>query len=395
MLPKPRRVPARWLLAAVGALACAGALSFSAWSHTPNWSNADSLFYQAMSLEVEGESAQAARTRVFDNLLARPAILQEPSVDQPAWQVFEGQFFRRRWLVPTLAAVARPIAGERALPDIAIIGYLLFGVALCLLLASRFPVVMSLGAVALCLALGPTRDWGTRPMTDSWGLALTVGAILSALVVLSRGNKWLPLWIAMMLALSFTRDLALIPLGGLAWLMWRDHDPARRRSALILAATGIVVTIPAYLLFGASLRLSLASIVSGFEIPTPTHSTWSYVAAHYPHLIGGTLKTDLKYAVSHPVVGLTLGVGLVALFALPAKRDALVFVARGATLGWLIVFAIDPVYTGFRYELMLLPGAAVGLCLLVAQLSRWHTHRRSARTKSDPAIDQTLSDLVV
>jgi len=382
-IDKPPRTTTRWLFVALGALSCALALSLSAWSHMPNWSNADSLFYQAMSLEVDGVSAHTARTRVFDGTLARPAIIQEPSVAEPRWQAFESQFFRRRWLVPALAAAIRPLAGERSLPDVAIFGYLLFGVALSLLLASRFAVALSLGAVALCLALEPTRDWALRPMTDSWGLVLLTAAISSALVVLARGRKWLALWIAIMLALSFTRDLAIIPLAGLVGLMLADRDQTRRRSALILALTGVLATIPAYLLFGASLRLTLASIIAGFEIPSPAHATWSYVAAHYPSLFFGTVKSDLHYAAFHPVVGLTTAIGLLALFIIPAKQDALILLMRGAAFGWLIVFAIDPVYTGWRYELTLLPSAAVGLCSLLEYVARWYGRQRSVTT---PAI---------
>jgi hypothetical protein len=146
---------ARWCLVAVGALACAGVLSLSAWTEAPNWRNADSLFYQSMSFEIDGMSAQAARARVFDSPLARPAIAQESSVGTLAWQTFESQFSRRRWFVPALTAVVRPIAGLRALPDVAIVGYLVFGVMLSLLLASRFAVVPSLAVTILCLALGP------------------------------------------------------------------------------------------------------------------------------------------------------------------------------------------------------------------------------------------------
>jgi hypothetical protein len=385
-MDKPPRTTTRWIFVALSALACASVLSLSAWSHTPNWSNADSLFYQAMSIEVDGVSAHAARARVFDSMLARPAIIQEPSVAEPSWQAFESQFFRRRWLVPALAATIRPLAGERALPDIAIVGYLLFGMMLCLLLASRFALALSLAVVILCLALGPTRDWGVRPMTDSWGLALSVAAICSALVVLARGHKWLGLWIATMLALSFTRDLALIPLGALVWLMYRDRDLTHRRAALILILTGVLATIPAYLLFGASLRLTLASVIDGFEIPSPAHSTWTYVAKHYPHLFFGTVKADLHYAAYHPLVGLTVGVGLVALFALRANRDTLILLMRGAVLGWLIVFAIDPVYTGFRYELTILAPAAVGLCSLVEHLRKRSTRQQSATPPKLAAI---------
>jgi hypothetical protein len=56
---------------------------------------------------------------------------------------------------------------------------------------------------------------------------------------------------------------------------------------------------------------------------------------------------------------------------------------RGAAFGWLIVFAIDPVYTGFRYELTLLPAVAVGLCSLLEHVGRRYAHQRSA---SAPAI---------
>jgi hypothetical protein len=45
-------------------------LSLSAWRDQPNWSNPDSLFYQSMSLEVGGLSAQRARAEVFHSQLA-------------------------------------------------------------------------------------------------------------------------------------------------------------------------------------------------------------------------------------------------------------------------------------------------------------------------------------
>lgn len=371
----------QWLLLALAALLCGGALSLAAWTNAPNWRNADSLFYQAMSLEVRGASAQAAQREVFHSPLARPAIAQEPSVAKPSWQSFERQFFRRRWLVPALAAAIQPIAGLRALPDVAIVGYLLFGLALCVLLASSYGAMLSLGVTALCLALAPTRDWGLRPMTDSWGLALTVMAIGFALLVCARGYRWLPAWLATMIALSFTRDLALIPLAALAWLALADRDAVMRRRALLTAVGGVIVTLPPYLLFGASLRLTLASIIAGFEIPTPAHATWSYIAAHYPSLIYETIKFDYHYMLSNPTVGLSVVLGLVALFGVPARGKRLVLAMRGAAVGWLVVFALDPVVTGFRYELGLLVPVAVGLCSLVEHLLRLRA-RRGSRTSA-------------
>jgi hypothetical protein len=360
------------LLFALAALLCAAGLSASAWFNAPNWSNADSLFYEAMSLEVAGTSAQAAQREVFDGPLARSAIKQEPSVAEPSWQAFERQFFHRRWLVPALAAAIRPLAGARALSDAAIIGYLLFGAALYLLLASRFAPLPSLATTVLMLALGPMKNWGTRPLTDGWGLALSLAAIGSALLVFTRGPRWLAAWIVTMLALSFTRDLALIPLCAVGWLVFAERGATRLRLGAILGASGVLATLPAYLIFGASLRLTLASVMAGFEIPTPAHSTWTYVANHYPHLFLQTVKADLHYMLFHPVLGLAVGIGLIALFALPARRGALWLAMRGATLGWLLVFALDPVYTGFRYELGLLAPAAVGVCGLVERVAVRH-----------------------
>ncbi len=382
----------RILLLALVALLCAAGLSASAWFDAPNWRNADSLFYEAMSLEVGGTSAHAARREVFESALSRPAIVREPSVAKPGWETFEGQFFRRRWLVPTLAAVIRRPAGTRALPDAAIVGYLLFGTMLCLLLASQFGALPSLASTVLVLALGPTHDWGTRPLTDSWGLALSVAAIGSALLVLGEGQeqelgherergrrRWLAAWVATMLALSFTRDLALIPLCAVGWLLCADRDATRLRIGCVLCASGVLVTLPAYLIFGSSLRMTLASVMAGFEVPTPAHSTWSYVASHYPHLFFETVKTDLHYMLLQPVVGLTVGIGLIALFALPARRSALWLAMRGAALGWLLVFALDPAYTGFRYELGLLAPAAVGVCALLEYLGEGLSSPRSPR----------------
>jgi hypothetical protein len=321
-----------------------------------------------MSLEVAGTSAHVAQREVFSSALARSAIIQEPSVAQPRWQAFERQFFRRRWLVPALASAIRPLAGVRALPDAATVGYLLFGLVLCLLLASRFPTLPSLAITVLILALGPMHDWGTRPMTDSWGLVLSLAAIGFALLTLARGRGWIAAWVVTMLTLSFTRDLALIPLCAVAWVALAGRDAARLRRAAILGVSGVLATLPSYLIFGSSLRLTLASIMAGFKIPSPAHSTWTYVARHYPHLFLGTVKADLHYMLFHPVVGLSVAIGLIALIALPARHGALWLAMRGAALGWLLVFALDPVYTGFRYELGLLTPAAVGLCALVEYL---------------------------
>lgn len=371
--PRARRrslPPRRMLIAAGVALLCAGVISVTDWTHSPNWSNADSLFYQAMSMEVSGTTAQAARDRVFDSSLSRPAIVQQPNVANAHWRNFEAQFFRRRWVVPALAAAIRPDAGQRALPDVAIVGYLAFAAVLAALLASRFGLVATLPAAVLCLDLGPVRDWATRPMTDSWGLVFAVGAVLAALLVLRRGKPWLLAWVTTMAALSFTRDLALAPLAAVLWLGFRQPDRESRRTALIMIVSGAIVTLPAYVMFGAPLRLTLASVIDNFRDPPPAQATWSYVAHHYLSFTATTIKADVSYAIHHPFVGLTLVAGLIPLFLLKSRRDPLILMMRGWALGWPILFLVNPVYSGFRYEIAILPAAAVGICMLSEDLAR-------------------------
>jgi hypothetical protein len=371
--PRARRrsLPLRRMLIAAGvALLCAGVISVTDWTHSPNWSNADSLFYQAMSMEVSGTTAQAARDRVFDSSLSRPAIVQQPNVANAHWRNFEAQFFRRRWVVPALAAAIRPDAGQRALPDVAIVGYLAFAAVLAALLASRFGLVATLPAAVLCLDLGPVRDWATRPMTDSWGLVFAVGAVLAALLVLRRGKPWLLAWVTTMAALSFTRDLALAPLAAVLWLGFRQPDRESRRTALIMIVSGAIVTLPAYVMFGAPLRLTLASVIDNFRDPPPAQATWSYVAHHYLSFTATTIKADVSYAIHHPFVGLTLVAGLIPLFLLKSRRDPLILMMRGWALGWPILFLVNPVYSGFRYEIAILPAAAVGICMLSEDLAR-------------------------
>lgn len=90
-----------------------------------------------------------------------------------------------------------------------------------------------------------------------------------------------------------------------------------------------------------------------------------------------TIKADVGYAVHHPLVGLTLVAGLIPLFLLSSRRDPLILMMRGWALGWPILFLVNPVYSGFRYEIAILPAAAVGLCMLIEHLAERLGRRRA------------------
>ena len=93
------------------------------------------------------------------------------------------------------------------------------------------------------------------------------------------------------------------------------------------------------------------------------------MAHHYVSFTLTTIKADVSFAIHHPFVGLTLVAGLIPLFLIRSRRDPLVLMLRGWALGWPILFLVNPVYSGFRYEIAILPAAAVGLCMLIEYLA--------------------------
>ncbi len=59
---------------------------------------------------------------------------------------------------------------------------------------------------------------------------------------------------------------------------------------------------------------------------------------------------------------------MAAVVVLRFGDDRLTMMLRGWILGWSILFLLDPVYTGLRYEIALVPPAAAGLCVLIERL---------------------------
>jgi hypothetical protein len=129
--------------------------------------NSDGLFYEVQRLQVEGDSEAEATRIVFDGAIARQtaAIEDEPAhprVLDPAWVEYSKRFYRRRWLVPALAAGLAPVVGEhpgRALRVASLIGYVLVAPVLFLLLRRRFPPTLS-ALLALACTLAPRSTSG-------------------------------------------------------------------------------------------------------------------------------------------------------------------------------------------------------------------------------------------
>lgn len=341
----------------------------------------DALFYEAQKLEVEGRDARDARREVFfasevaRSIKARDRARApgERRISDPVWVEYSSRIYRRRWTVPIAAAALDPFTGQRSLQLVSMLGYVAFAPLIFLLCRRRFPPWLSGLVTLLCLLLPPLRDQSARPLTDTWGLALLVCALLCATLVLDRSVRWLVPWALSLLASSFTRDVAVVVVLGAGWVALRERSAA----AIALAGTGLLALIPAAVVGGVPLSETLAYVLNGFRVPSDT--SWAFIAHRYPSAIANLIRTDLLYPREFsfpPLValvalgGLVAVAGTVALFRLPAKGDCYVILHRAAMVAGVATVLVTVNYTQWRLELVLLPMSAIGVARGVEWLHR-------------------------
>jgi hypothetical protein len=328
----------------------------------------DGLFYQARVYEIQGQSERAALHREFSSQAAIRITEPDNRLGNPNWVNYSAQFYRRRWVVPLLAAAIYPVAHDRSLLYVSIAGYVATGLLLFALLRRRFSDGVSLFVALVCLLLPPVRTFGGYPLTDSWGLALEIGALLAALLALDRGGRWIAVWTLTMLVLSFTRDATVVALVAVAWVALVVHS---RRSAVVLG-TGIAASVPAFALFGAPIVRQLSYVLQGFHPPTVV--SWSYVISHYPAAMWSVIRQDLHYPLSLTFspwwyfVAAVLFAAVVYMFIASPWRDPFFMLSRGALVGAAALLAISVNYTGLRLELVFIPCVAAGLAFSVTRL---------------------------
>jgi hypothetical protein len=356
----------------------------------------DELYYEAQTDELEGETAQAARRDWYTGPEARHAAINEDRpahmvrVLDPAWVEYSAKFYRRRWVVPALAAAVDPVAGRERLRVVSMAGYLLIGPLLFLLLRMRFDVRTSLAVSAACILLPPLVQAGTGRGVDSWGLALELAALLFLVLQLDRGWVWFLPFVLAMAVLAFTRDNTLVPLSASVWLLWRQrHDVQVRLRNVALVAGGLVAALPAPLLFGTPLRDQLAYAIDEFAIPKDT--SWGYILPHYPEAAARTVYYDLRYVTEHAFTPLVtpllvlmlvlLAAALVTLLRRSPGDDPYFTVARGGFVGGLILLIVSVNYQAYRLELVWLPCVAIGAALWLSGVSRWVRTPERPRTR--------------
>ncbi len=346
------------------------------WTAPVNWET-DGLFYQAKTEQILGAGGKEARRDVFGGPLAdyergiEARETDEPKrVSDPAWVEYSAPFYSRRLLLPLLAAALKPVLGLRALEVLSLLGFVLIPALLFWLLRRRLPLGMSAAVAAAVILWPPLRAWSVFPLSDSTGVVLLVAALLCALLTVERGPRWLLPWTLCVGGLALTRDDAFIPvLSALALLAVR-----RDRRSLALAGCGLGAALPALAVHSVSISTGLNYIYANHAVPGDTG--WGAAISGYPANLGHQAGRYLEYALANPlVVAATIG-GVVACFALAPRRDPLTVLIWATFPGYLLLLAVGPAFSGFRYELVLLPLIAFGYGLLGERVRTYVRERR-------------------
>lgn len=354
-----------------------------------HWTDPDGLFLEAQKREIQGEPRYEALRQVFGSDLATAAKQYESNlpprlkrVDNPRWVRYSSRFYRRRWTVPIMAAALDPLFGTRALEEVSLLGWAFLPPVLYLLLRRRFSAGPAVFASVFCTLLPPLIVLAAGPGVDTWGLTLLVAGLLLALMVRERGLRWLPVWIAAVFVLSFTRDETIVLVIATGWLAWRE----RSRVMTAVTATGALASLPAPLLFSAPLRDNLAYVENSYRIPADT--SWGSILPRYPHELGYTVGNDLLYPIhpALPVLSFLMLVpvvaAVVAMCMRMKERDSFVTLIRATAVGGVLTILVSANYTALRLEFVFVPALATGLALVCEWLLRdspWSRGRYGSR----------------
>jgi hypothetical protein len=380
-------VSSRWAAIGIIAAALAALSCLAVWPafHDPVEWTPDALYYQARVLELRGEDNTL--DKVFEGPLAAELRQRDPGhTGNETWVDYNEPFYERRVALPLAAAALYPVTEERSLLDLSLIGYIAAVLALFGLLLLRFRTALAATVAAAAALLPPLTLHSSFPLTDSWGLALEIVALGAAILALERGLGWLPLWIAAVCLLAFTRDSTWIPVLAVGWLAVRQ----RARAPVMLFATGVAAALPALLLFTTPVRELLAFNVNGSEPSADT--SWGFIASHYPDALVELLRATVGFLRRGEwYTALFLVGGVLALLLLVWRRRETrsvetTLMCAAAVLGLGYVLAA-PVFSAFRLELVFVPMAAWGIALTA--------ERAAARLgERDGAMARRLAGLV-
>jgi hypothetical protein len=375
-------------LVAAALVSVAGSLS-----GPPRWSP-DGLFYQARVYEIrDGLSQPEALFRAFRGPLGAELRAVDPDRSgNQQWVAYNARFYERRVVVPLVASAIEPIAGERAILDVSLAGFVVSVLAVFwLLILLRVPTTIAAAVAAATILLPALRNHSAYPLTDSWGLALEIAAFATAILALRRGPRWLIPWAAVIALLSLTRDSMWIPVLAALWLAVTQ----RSRITVALAGTGVAAALPAMIAIPVPMRELLAQMLNDLQ-PAPDMS-WGEIISRYPAAIVDLLQADGGFVRDGAWVSAAyLLVGLAGLFVLARGSRAGTLLKAGAVAGAAYILVV-PVFSAFRLELVLVPMAAYGLALAAQRLAAGVSLPAGAKVpsrKSGPSPHARMGDVL-
>ncbi len=335
----------------------------------------DGMYYEARVLEFRGTPHDTAMRETFGGPISAELRARDPSHSGNAeWVRFNEPFYQRRASVPLVAAAVYPLSGSRSLLYVSLIGYVASILAVFGLLLLRFRLAIAALVAAATVFLSPLIDHSSLPQTDSWGVALEIVAFAAALLALRRGWRWLPLWIGVIVLLSFTRDSTWIPVLAVGWIAVRS----RARLPVTLFLTGFAAALPDILMFTVPVHDLLALLVNNSNVPSDT--SWAFIARNYPGAVVELVRSNVGYLrrgewyTAFYLIG-----GVIAMLFLvrrrPSDRTLSSLLTAGVVIGLFYVLAA-PVFSAFRLELVFVPMAAFGLAFaleLAAERASEHT----------------------
>ena len=358
----------------VALAALATLISAGSWFGAVRWTP-DGLAYQAKTLEIRGEApATAEKDAVAATGVMRLDYGRGPRVTARSLGTAM-PYYRRRLLVPAVAALIYPLTGTRSLLAVSIAAYVLLIPALYGLLRLRFSrraAAISAGCMAL---FPPLIDFSMRPLTDAPGLLMLVVAGIAAMLVVRHGMRWLPLWIAAVAVGSVTREgiaVVIIACGLLAL-----EREARMRAAALFVS-GVAAAAPATLLLGFPYRRELA-VVTAQDLRVHVDQTWLGILHHW---IDAVVRIPVWDFRDVPLATVILAAGL-ALFLLGRDRSVDGRMMRALLVGGFVFLAALPNPTQLRLEFVLLPVVAYGFALVVEDADRLRTPARVTAKAND------------
>ncbi len=348
-------------LLVAAALAVTALLTMSGTLSDPVRWSPDGLFYQARSLELQGADRNEALERVFQGPLGAEMRRVDPDRSgDPAWVSYNAKFYERRIAVPAAAAALEPVAGDRAILDISVAGFVAAILAIFALLLLRFRLPVAAVVTLATIALPALRHHSSFPLTDSWGVALQTGAFIAGLLALERGPRWLLPWTAAILLLSFTRDSVWIPIIAALGVTLTQ----RSRDSVALLGCGVAAALPALLIFSLPLQDLLATMLNGIQPSADT--SWGFIADRYPGAFADLLQADgghVRDGAWYSAAFLAAGLALLFLLGWGRRRTPTTTFLQGGALAGLGYVLVVPIFSAFRLELVLVPMAAYGLAL--------------------------------